>query len=149
MTRSWRVCLAFAGVFLAGAVAGGFVALRIAEASTARRGPDDLALRIMKRFSERLELTDDQRQVIRPHVEHVAAELHRMRAETAELMQQLEEIVARELTPAQRETLEVMQAEHRERWRRWMERRREHEQRDGGRGPPRRGKDAPRVQPPA
>ena len=121
--RSWRVWLVFLGVFIAGAVAGGFVSLRLAKQAAERREPEDLALRIMQRFSDRLELTEDQRRVIQPHVERAAAEMHRTRAQTAEAMERLEHAVSRELTPAQQETLERMQAEQRERWKKWMEKR--------------------------
>jgi uncharacterized membrane protein len=130
IARSWRVWLVFLGVFLAGAVAGGFVSLRLAKKALDQRQPDDLALRIMQRFSDRLELTEAQKQAIQPHVERAASDMHRMRAQTAEAMERLEQAVARQLNPAQQQTLETMQAEQRERWKKWMEKR-EQERRAG------------------
>jgi uncharacterized membrane protein len=133
MRRSGRVWLTFIGVFLAGAVAGGFGSLRLAHRTADRPGPDDLALKIMERYSERLQLTDEQRRVIQPHVERTASEMHRVRAQTAEIMEQLQQAVSRELTPEQRATLEVMQAEQRERWKKWIEKR--EQERKAGREP--------------
>ena len=129
MTRSWRVWLIFLGVFVAGAVTGGFVSLRLVK-----RPPDreDLALRIMQRYADRLHLTDAQRSVIEPHVERAAADMHRARAQAAETMQALEQAVATELTQEQLAILESMQAEQRARWKRWMEKKRELERKGHG-----------------
>lgn len=129
MTRSWRVLLIFLGVFVAGAVTGGFISLRLVK-----RAPDreDLALRIMQRYSDRLHLTDEQRGVIEPHVERAVAEMHRARAQAAETMQALEQAMAVVLTQEQRSMLEAMQAEQRERWKRWMEKKRELERKGHG-----------------
>lgn len=130
MTRSWRVWLIFLGVFVAGAVAGGFVSLRLVKRAPDQ--PEDLALKIMQRYADRLHLTDDQRGVLEPHVERAAADMHRARAQAAETMQALEQAVAGELTPEQRTILEAMQAEQRERWKRWMEKKRDLERKNHG-----------------
>ncbi|HEX2100529.1 MAG TPA: hypothetical protein VHF69_07695 [Candidatus Synoicihabitans sp.] len=122
--RSWKVWFIFAGVFIAGAIAGGFVSLRVAKTvASKQRVPDDWPVRIMQRFSDRLELTEAQRAAIVPHVDRAAEELTRTRAESAEAIQRMEGAVARVLTAEQRETFETMQAEQRERWKRWIEKR--------------------------
>ena len=140
--RSWRVWLVFLGVFVAGAIAGGVVAMRFKPTKPTSQ-PDDLALRIMHRFSEQLALTPEQKAAVEPHVQRAAQELHQMRAQTAEAMQALEQAVARELTPEQRSKLEVMQTEQRARWKKWLEKKREFE-REGGKPGPRAEHDRPR-----
>ncbi len=123
MPRSGSVWLIFLGVFFAGVVAGGFVSMRFVKPAQERRGPDDVALRIMERYRDRLQLTKEQCAAVQPHVDRAAAEMHRIRGLTAEAMQQLEQAISKELTAPQLDTLEQMQVEQRERWKKWMEKR--------------------------
>lgn len=142
MARSWRVWLAFLGVFLAGAVAGGFVSMRFVKRPPSDQS-DEIALKIMQRYADRLQLSEEQRAVIEPHVMRAAEEMHRIRAQAAEAMQTLERAVERELTDEQRQTLEAMQAEQRARWKKWMQKKRDLE-RSGAL----HGHDRPQGKPP-
>lgn len=149
--RSWRVLFIFLGVFCAGAVAGGFISLRLVKHAGERRMPEDLAFRMMERFSHRLELTEEQRARIRPHVERAAAEMERFRQQTAEIIEELHHVVSRDLTPAQREIFEAMRNEQRERWKKWMEKREQErrQHRQEGEGGADRSREPGATTPPA
>ena len=84
MSQPWKVILAFAGVFLAGAIAGGPLALRLLRHDgpeyrrTSSRG---LGPEIMRHFTERLDLTPEQKEKIRPIIQRAQAETQRLRRE--------------------------------------------------------------------
>lgn len=128
MDKSWKVILAFAGVFLAGVIFGGALApdwLKF-ERPPAVRPP--FAERVMQKFDEELELTPEQKERVRPIVNRMAEETQRMRREGAitfrTVMDGLTAEMALELTPEQRGKLAEMRkrfqerAEQRERERR-------------------------------
>lgn len=126
MNRPWKVILAFLGVFVAGAVFGGFLSLRMARnfIDKARlRGPapmEQFTPQIFKRLSARLELTDDQKEKIRPIIKQADEELRRLRQtgtrEAIAVAERMHEQVAGLLTAAQLQKLETMKREMRERW---------------------------------
>lgn len=135
MSQPWKVILAFAGVFLAGAIAGGPLALRLLRYDgpeyrrTSSRG---LGPEIMRHFTERLDLTPEQKEKIRPIIQRAQAETQRLRRENirnlAATIEQMHSEIAAELTPAQREKLDEMRKRMRERAERFR-----NEFRDGGR----------------
>lgn len=141
MTRTVKIWLIFTGVFLAGAVCGGFVSLRVAKMMVDRdRGPDRFMTSMLNRYSDRLQLTDEQREAIRPLIEEMIEQIRKARRDTAQSIQAIEAQIAAELTPQQIELLAEFQREQREKWNRLMEKR-EQELRggpkagDGGRPP--------------
>jgi hypothetical protein len=143
MNRTVKIWMVFTGVFLAGAVCGGVLSLRVAKSYIERgRGSDRFAMSMMERYAERLELTDAQREAIQPYINTAHEEVRRARRQTAETIRAMEEKISSELTDAQREELAAWQAEQRERWRRLTERR-EQERREGGPGPRPEGGDRP------
>lgn len=145
MGRTVKVWLIFTGVFLAGAVCGGFVSLRVAKTLVERgRGPDRFSVSMINRYADRLKLTPEQREDIRPLVEAGADEMRRVRRETAQTIQTMEAQISAKLTPGQREILAEWQREQKEKWSRLVDRR-DNERREGG--PPRPG-DAPPPPPP-
>lgn len=138
MNKPWKVILAFLGVFLAGAVFGGFLSMRVA-----RRFMENPPLRepgqpggqfspqVLKRLSERLDLTPAQEEKIRPILKQTEEEMRRLRQsgfrETIAVAERMHEQVAALLTPEQKTKLDAMRLEMRERWskdrmRRWGDR---------------------------
>ena len=139
MNQTWKAILAFTGIFIAGAVFGGFLTLRFypqpePAARTARPLPtslDQITPQILRRLAHRLELTEEQKEKIRPIIAEADREMRRLRQEgfraTMTVSKQMYAQLARELTPEQAEKLEQMQREMRERvledrQRRWGER---------------------------
>ena len=123
-TRLWPVWLIFAGVFLAGAVTGGFVSLRIANKLVEKsRGPDQFTPRMMERLSEGLELTDEQRAEIKPLVDKAWEDLRIRRRESIDAMKAMEAAISKVLTPEQKAHYDEMQAKQREHWKEMTERR--------------------------
>jgi len=139
MSQTWKAILAFTGIFISGAVFGGFLTLRFypqPEPATraVRKFPPPLervAPQILERLAQRLELTEAQQEKIRPIIAEADREMRRLRQEgfraAFAVSKEMYAQVARELTPEQAEKLEQMQQEMRERMmqdrqRRWGER---------------------------
>ncbi len=118
MNKSWKVVLAFAGVFLAGAIFGGALAPHLKRFERPEPRPP-LVERMMQRFDEQLQLTSEQKQKVRPIVERMSEETLRMRRESSvefrAMMDRMTAELARELTPEQRVRLDEMRAYYRER----------------------------------
>jgi Spy/CpxP family protein refolding chaperone len=150
MDRPWKVILAFVGVFIAGAVFGGFFTLRsaarLAEASrpkaTSAKAPagkqapggpaapaaaKGIAPQVMRQLTQRLSPTPEQQKAIRPIVSRAAEDLQRMQkehlADTTRTTERMYADVAALLTPTQRAQLEQMRQEMLERVRKVREKR--------------------------
>jgi hypothetical protein len=126
MEKIWKVVFAFVAVFMAGSVFGGFFALRIGRQMAPRERPGLLpvaarpalpqpppAMQLMRRFAERLELTEEQRVRLRPIILGAEEQLARMRQTSLEqtdaIIRRVQQEVREELTPAQRRMLDRMQ----------------------------------------
>jgi Spy/CpxP family protein refolding chaperone len=142
MNKPWKVILAFLGVFLAGAVFGGFLSVRLAKqfplgAPAAPEAPagGQFSPQIMKRLTQRLELTPEQQEKIRPIIQRTDEEMRTLRRtnlrEGFAVAERMQAEVAALLTPAQQAKLDQMHREMRERFQR------ERQQRWGDRPPPR------------
>jgi Spy/CpxP family protein refolding chaperone len=89
MGNTWKVVVAFVGVFVAGTVFGGFFALgvgqRVMQSRTAPRPPADPML--LKRYVDRLELTEAQTTKIKPILDKIQSDVDEIsrqaRTETA------------------------------------------------------------------
>ena len=135
--RRWQVWLIFAGVFLAGGVAGGFLSQRVALDLVERgRSRSDFAPRMFNRLVENLDLTEEQQAAIRPLIDDAWEQLHQYRRLSGDVMRKMEEAIADVLTDEQKQQLADMQAQRRERWERLMERRGQNKHHGGesGRG---------------
>ena len=115
MDKPWKVIVAFVGVFIAGAVFGGFFTLRasarrMAEhrqperelrlpvpppqpqaqppAPKAAQGPQGRAPVVMRQINQRLNLTSAQREKIRPLIERATEDLQRLRQANERFRQQ-------------------------------------------------------------
>ena len=147
MDRPWKVILAFVGVFIAGAVFGGFFTLRsaarVAEVTRPKTTPakapankpapgapaagKGIAPQVMRQLTQRLSPTPEQQKAIRPIVSRAAEDLQRMQkehlADTTRTTERMYSDVAALLTPAQRTQLEQMRQEMLERVRKVREKR--------------------------
>jgi Spy/CpxP family protein refolding chaperone len=149
MDKPWKVICAFVGVFIAGAVFGGFFTLRSAGKWGAGDRPRSVPApkaapvavqpgkdapppgrifpQVMRQFTQRLNPTPEQQKAIRPIVSRAAEDLQRMQREhltdTTRTTERMYADVAAILTPAQRTKLEQMRDEMRERVRREKEKR--------------------------
>jgi len=139
MDKPWKVVFAFVGIFIAGAVFGEFFSLRLGgrilrmerpELHGGGSGPQNpqeagqprppapmaaawQAPQLMRRFTERLDLTPEQKEQIRPVIQRAADDFRRQTAtnlrEHAIIMQRLQEDIAKVLTPEQQARLEKME----------------------------------------
>ena len=121
MDKNWKVILAFTAVFLAGAIFGGLLALRVGPPLAQRRaGPAPFATApaVLRRMTDRLELTNEQKEKIRPLVDHAEEEIRQFRQvslrEVGLILRLLQQTIAIELTANQRKKLEKMQEHQRE-----------------------------------
>ena len=141
MNKPWKVVLVFVGVFLAGAICGGPLAMRFFRPGR----PEERAAsrpQILQRLVDDLKLSEEQKAKIQPIVQRTLQETQRLRRENvkaiAAVMEQMHGEVAAELTPEQR----VKQDEMRKRFRERAERVRS-EFRDHDRPPPPSGDAEP------
>lgn len=142
MASTAKIIFAVSGIFLAGAVTGGFVSLRVASSISEKRiTPDRFGPAQMERLAQRLDLTDEQLEKIRPIINQTAENVNKTRRDTfkatADLIDRMDAEVAKVLTAEQRERLAAMRAEENERRKQWMaERARRNEGRPPGPGGP-------------
>jgi hypothetical protein len=127
MNRPWKVILAFALVFVAGAIFGGALAPRWLRLDLDLQNRPPFTERVMKRLDQELSLTDAQRAGILPIVERMAEETQRMRRDGVQtyrtVMDGYNAEIALQLTPEQRTKLEEMRKRFRERMDRVRQRR--------------------------
>ncbi len=153
MDARWKVTFAFIGVFVAGSVFGGFFAARIGQQVANRERPRSFVARpqqpqfgapqpvqaaqFMRRFAERLDLTDAQREKIRPITARAEEKIGRIRQMTLEqtdaALRQAQHDFRAELNDDQRRKLDRMQQAQGDAVRR--ERMRRQQQKLNGPGP--------------
>ena len=121
MNKTWKVVLAFTAVFLAGAIFGGLLAMRAGPRLAQRRGAPALPAMppaVLRHMADRLELTNEQKEKIRPLVDRAEEEIRQLRQvsikETGLILRRLQQTLAVELNPDQRKKLEKMQERQRE-----------------------------------
>ncbi len=121
MNKTWKVVLAFTAVFLAGAIFGGLLAMRAGPRWAQRRvAPALPALppAVLRHMADRLDLTTEQKEKIRPLVDRAEDEIRQLRQvsikETGLILRGLQQTLAVELTSEQRKKLEKMQERQRE-----------------------------------
>jgi Spy/CpxP family protein refolding chaperone len=121
MNKTWKVVLAFTAVFLAGAIFGGLLAMRAGPRLAQRRGAPALPAMppaVLRHMADRLELTNEQKEKIRPLVDRAEEEIRQLRQvsikETGLILRRLQQTLAVELNSDQRKKLEKMQERQRE-----------------------------------
>lgn len=134
MDKPWKVIFAFVGVFIAGAIFGGLFTLRSAGRRFSNLPPPTVAgpvprakslaappigVAMMRQFTQKLKLTADQKEKIRPIVTRAGEDLARLRREnlqaTTRVMERMHVDIAASLTPVQRTELEEMRKSMQER----------------------------------
>ena len=129
MNKPWKVVLAFTGIFLAGMVVGGLVALRVVKHNAQQRlpTPDQFGPQLMRRFATQLDLTPEQKEKIKPIVMHGAEELRQLRRGTEgtsrAVIERMQGEIAAVLTPEQKAKFDDLLSQQRERMKRFGEER--------------------------
>jgi hypothetical protein len=145
VASSLKIILAVGGIFLAGAVTGGFVSIRVvdhlAEQKRAQARVSDLG----GRLAEQLQLTPAQKDKVRPIIHRTSEELRKVRRDafnqTAALVTRMDAELTPELTDEQRVLLKEIRAKEEERRKRWTAERAERAKRNEARPP--EGPDGP------
>lgn len=119
MNKPWKVIIVLLGIFAAGGVTGGFVTLRVLKTKIMNRPvPEEWAPKHLKRLVDRLALTPEQQEQIRPIVRRNMEQLNRVRnqsmAETQTVVEGMQRDISAQLTPEQRTKFEQMNRELRE-----------------------------------
>lgn len=119
MSKPWRVIIVLLGIFAAGGVTGGFVTLRVCKNKLLNRPvPEEWAPKHLKRLADRLELTPDQQEKIRPIIRRNIEQLNRVRNrsldETKTVVEGMQQEITDKLTPEQRVKFDQMNQELRE-----------------------------------
>jgi len=119
MNKPWKVIIVLLGIFAAGGVTGGFVTLRVCKNKILNRPvPEEWAPKHLKRLVDRLALTPEQQEQVRPIVRRNMEQLNRIRnqsmAETQTVVEGMQRDISEKLTPEQRTKFEQMNRELRE-----------------------------------
>jgi Spy/CpxP family protein refolding chaperone len=130
MPQKWKVLLAFAGIFVAGSVAGGVVMLRVGVERARASSPvaparpvrtvtvDQYGPQQLERYIKQLSLSPEQSGKITPLIEQAAQTLDELsqknRAATLAIREDLDKQVSAVLTEAQRTKLAEMQKNRRD-----------------------------------
>jgi Spy/CpxP family protein refolding chaperone len=137
MNRKLKFLLFCGGIFLCGVIVGGFGSRRLLEPP---RPPDSFGPRTLQRLTSELSLTNEQRAIIEPVINHAADELRRLRRESwkqsGQVIEAMDEGLADALTPEQRIRFAELKAEQRARMQGAMEERQRRRAENGDRPPP-------------
>ena len=127
MTANIKVVLAVGGIFLTGAVTGGFAGFRLGEhyAKPPPLQPRGSPVELLGgRAAEQLNLTPAQKKQIRPIIGRTSEELRSISraafGRSGELIAQMDAELAKILTPEQFDKLREIRAKESERRKQWM-----------------------------
>ncbi len=120
--RHWKVILALVAIFITGGVTGTAVTLKVVKQIVASRtDPERMPGRMLREYEQRLGLTTEQVEKIRPVLQRAGREMAQLRTEMAgrsfQVIRRSNEEIAAELTPEQQKLFEELRAELRERYR--------------------------------
>jgi Spy/CpxP family protein refolding chaperone len=115
----WKIILVLVGIFAAGGVTGGFVTLKACKDKMVNRPvPEEWEPKHLKKLSDRLSLTPEQKDQVRPIIRRNMEHLNRLRnqsmAETRVVVEAMQREISEKLTPEQRAKFEQMNRELRE-----------------------------------
>jgi hypothetical protein len=113
--KRWKIVLSFVAVFLAGALVGGAVTLRLAHEHFFKPPqPADMVAHIMKELRSELELTPEQVEKIQPIVEKSTAEAEENRRQIFQRLHAIfeasDEAIKAQLTSVQVTKFEQLKA---------------------------------------
>ena len=117
---NWKVSLSLVAIFLAGAVTGGVLTLRVVKRIAAQQGQfEKLPSLILSRMQSRLKLTPEQTARIQPAVDQAARDLRDLRSTAGTTilatLATLETQIERELTSEQKPQFEKIRRDLRNR----------------------------------
>lgn len=129
MKLSWKALIAFAGVFIAGALAGGALTLHWYKRRPAPLAPkltiEQFSQNQLNSMAERLKLSDEQRELLKPAFARAKEELRQIRRysfrQTIDTMERLNSELSKVLTPEQVDAFEDLRFYQRERLRSFMQ----------------------------
>ncbi len=158
MDKPWKVILLLVGIFAAGGVAGGFVGREFArkKKDSGQHTPlpvEQWAPEQLRRLVQRLQLTPEQSERLRPILRRDMEDLGRNRgqylSESRRIIERMEKDIADQLTPEQKAEYEKIKQERAERFRRMTQDRKNRPDGEGRGGPdgPRRRPDRPLGEP--
>jgi Spy/CpxP family protein refolding chaperone len=126
MNRTLKLSLLCGGIFLSGAVAGGFAVRQFPRGNNQPK-PETFGPQQLRHLTDGLDLTKEQKNAIKPILQKTGDELKEMRkesiAQATRVIDAMDASVAALLTPVQRERLKVLRAEERVRMKTFMEER--------------------------
>lgn len=115
----WKIILSLVAIFIAGAISGAVVTLRVVKKVAGNNGPDRWPAGMMMVYQKKLKLTPEQMEKLQPFVEDARKEwMQAMRSTIASqmgLVRKLDEQMVPMLTPEQLKLHEEMKREFRER----------------------------------
>jgi Spy/CpxP family protein refolding chaperone len=144
MNKNVLVVFAFIGIFLCGAITGGFLSVRYTRGLVQKKAVEQMTAGQWRRISDLVDLTEEQRAKITPIVQQFVKEQLVQRKNTQTLSEKLNADIEAVLTDAQREEFAKRREEMREterRWQRWIKDQRAEY---GSRPPKSKPKDGPR-----
>lgn len=135
MDKPWKIVLLLLGIFCTGATTGGLVAVKVC-ANKLGRGPalpvDQWAPERLRKLSQRLQLTPEQIDRLRPILRRDMEDLARIRAQSVDesrrIIDRMEKDITSQLTDEQKVEYAKVRRETEERFRRMKQ---EREQRGG------------------
>ena len=103
---NWKIVLSLAAVFVAGAVSGAVLTLRIVQKAERQMGGPLWVGTTLQRYQAKLQLTPEQIERLRPAIEQTGREFRDLRRDTLQgvvgIARQMDERVSPELTPEQK-----------------------------------------------
>jgi uncharacterized membrane protein len=121
MSRGLVVFLAFLGVFVAGGVTGGVIALRVQRSIVHQRAAERFTQQQFKRVADELSLTPGQREQLRPILHKAGSDIQARRQDILRILRKMEDDVRSQLTEAQRQKYDAARAKQRENLRTWRD----------------------------
>ncbi len=124
--KPWKLVLLLAGIFAAGAVTGSFVTVRMGRQMMQKHiaPPDQMGPMRFKLLVDKLELTPEQQEKLRPIVMRNMEEMGRVRmnslAEARRIAERMNKDITAVLTPEQKAKFDEMNRKMRERFQRFL-----------------------------
>lgn len=117
--RHWKIILSLCAIFIAGGVVGSVATLRAVKRAVAiKPTPKDWAQMTLQRLENRLKLTPEQLEKVRPIIEETSLELRRIRQstveETGQAVRRAHDRISELLTPEQQKRMERLKRDRRE-----------------------------------
>ena len=114
--KPWKLVLLLTGIFFAGAITGGVVTVRYGrQLAQMRAQPEQWGPARLKMLAQRLDLTPEQVEKLRPIIKRDMEDLNRLRqhgmSETRRVLQRMEADITAELTPEQKGKFEKLTEE--------------------------------------